>query len=236
MRDILRSLVGTLRFHPQYPPGARPGEPGAATSGDGAAADDEAPGPADTRRPAPVGLARAHLAGLAPGGGGRATSDGRPLVPAAVPHLLGTEELPRFGPAPARPETQHHDPEHQPHQSALGRPAYPQRTAPGPRQHLRVGLPPPVHGLGIREVLTAARSPWQNPYVERVIGSIRRECLDHVIPGHCPGTAALPAPGAGKLIGDPACESQHARPRPVRMGNCHDLLRNERFRNTRLRR
>ena len=38
-----------------------------------------------------------------------------------------------------------------------------------------------VHGLGIQEVLTAARSPWQNPYVERVIGSIRRECLDHVV-------------------------------------------------------
>jgi len=35
--------------------------------------------------------------------------------------------------------------------------------------------------LGVREVLTAPRSPWQNPYVERLIGSIRRECLDHVI-------------------------------------------------------
>jgi putative transposase len=35
--------------------------------------------------------------------------------------------------------------------------------------------------LGILEVLTAPRSPWQNPYVERLIGSIRRECLDHVI-------------------------------------------------------
>jgi transposase InsO family protein len=35
--------------------------------------------------------------------------------------------------------------------------------------------------LGIREVLTAAQSPWQNAYVERLIGSIRRECLDHVI-------------------------------------------------------
>jgi putative transposase len=35
--------------------------------------------------------------------------------------------------------------------------------------------------LGIREVLTAAQSPWQNAYVERFIGSIRRECLDHVI-------------------------------------------------------
>lgn len=38
-----------------------------------------------------------------------------------------------------------------------------------------------VEVIGITEVLTAPRSPWQNPYVERVIGSIRRECLDHVI-------------------------------------------------------
>jgi transposase InsO family protein len=35
--------------------------------------------------------------------------------------------------------------------------------------------------LGIKEVTTAPRSPWQNPYAERVIGSIRRECLDHMI-------------------------------------------------------
>jgi putative transposase len=35
--------------------------------------------------------------------------------------------------------------------------------------------------LGIEQVLTAPRSPWQNPYAERLIGSIRRECLDHVI-------------------------------------------------------
>jgi putative transposase len=35
--------------------------------------------------------------------------------------------------------------------------------------------------MGIREVLTAPRAPWQNPFTERVIGSIRRECLDHVI-------------------------------------------------------
>jgi transposase InsO family protein len=35
--------------------------------------------------------------------------------------------------------------------------------------------------LGIRELLTTAQSPWQNAYVERLIGSIRRECLDHVI-------------------------------------------------------
>jgi len=38
-----------------------------------------------------------------------------------------------------------------------------------------------VNNMGIKEVLTAAKSPWQNPFVERLIGSIRRECLDHVI-------------------------------------------------------
>ena len=35
--------------------------------------------------------------------------------------------------------------------------------------------------MNIKEVLAAPRSPWQRAYVERVIGSIRRECLDHVI-------------------------------------------------------
>ena len=38
-----------------------------------------------------------------------------------------------------------------------------------------------VKSLGIEEVLTAPRSPWQNAFVERVIGSIRRDCLDHVV-------------------------------------------------------
>ncbi len=38
-----------------------------------------------------------------------------------------------------------------------------------------------VSGLGIEQVLTAPRSPWQNPFVERLIGSIRKECLDHMI-------------------------------------------------------
>jgi putative transposase len=38
-----------------------------------------------------------------------------------------------------------------------------------------------VRDLGIQEVLCTPRSPWQRAYVERVIGSIRRECLDHVI-------------------------------------------------------
>ncbi len=38
-----------------------------------------------------------------------------------------------------------------------------------------------VAAFGLTDVRTAPRSPWQNPYVERLIGSLRRECLDHVI-------------------------------------------------------
>jgi transposase InsO family protein len=34
--------------------------------------------------------------------------------------------------------------------------------------------------MGIKQVLSAPRSPWQRAYVERVIGTIRRECLDHL--------------------------------------------------------
>ena len=35
--------------------------------------------------------------------------------------------------------------------------------------------------MGIEEILTAPQSPWQSPFVERLMGSIRRDCLDHVI-------------------------------------------------------
>jgi putative transposase len=38
-----------------------------------------------------------------------------------------------------------------------------------------------VRGMGIEEVLTAPRSPWQNPYAERLVGSVRRDCLNHII-------------------------------------------------------
>ena len=40
---------------------------------------------------------------------------------------------------------------------------------------------PTVTAMGVEEVVAAPRSPWQNPYVERLIGSVRRECLDHSI-------------------------------------------------------
>ena len=36
--------------------------------------------------------------------------------------------------------------------------------------------------LGIEQVVSARKSPWQNPFVERVIGSVRRECTDHLVP------------------------------------------------------
>jgi putative transposase len=38
-----------------------------------------------------------------------------------------------------------------------------------------------LRDMGTPEVMTAPRSPWQTPYVKRLIGSIRRECLDHMI-------------------------------------------------------
>jgi len=41
-----------------------------------------------------------------------------------------------------------------------------------------------VRDMKIKEVLSTRRSPWQRAYVERLIGSVRRECLDHVIVFH----------------------------------------------------
>ena len=38
-----------------------------------------------------------------------------------------------------------------------------------------------AQAMDVEEVLSAPWSPWQSPFVERVIGSLRRECLDHVI-------------------------------------------------------
>jgi transposase InsO family protein len=38
-----------------------------------------------------------------------------------------------------------------------------------------------VRSIGIRDRPTSPRSPWQNAYAERLIASIRRECLDHIV-------------------------------------------------------
>ena len=64
--------------------------------------------------------------------------------------------------------------------------AFPWETA--PRYLLRdrdavygVAFSSRAQAMGIREVKTAPRAPWQNPYVERLIGTLRRECLDHMV-------------------------------------------------------
>jgi putative transposase len=49
------------------------------------------------------------------------------------------------------------------------------------RDHAFDSLAPPAKAMGIEEVLTAPRAPWQNAFVERFIGSARRECFDHMI-------------------------------------------------------
>jgi hypothetical protein len=38
-----------------------------------------------------------------------------------------------------------------------------------------------VRSMGIKQMLSAPRSPWQRAYIERVLGTIRRECLDHTM-------------------------------------------------------
>ncbi len=95
-----------------------------------------------------------------------------------------------------------------------------------------------LQAMGINEVLTAPRSPWQNAYVERVIGSIRRECLDHIIvlserhlrrilssyfdyyhrsrthlslENDCPEPRPVHPPDAGKVIAFPQVGGLHHR-------------------------
>ena len=49
------------------------------------------------------------------------------------------------------------------------------------RDHAFASWTDTTKAMGIETVLTAPRSPWQNAYCERFIGSVRRDCLDHVI-------------------------------------------------------
>ncbi len=95
-----------------------------------------------------------------------------------------------------------------------------------------------VAAIGIEDVVTAPRSPWKNPYVERVIGSIRRECLNHVmvlnqrhlwqilssyldyyhrsrthlsLEKDCPEPRLVHPPDAGKVIASPQVGGLHHR-------------------------
>ena len=92
--------------------------------------------------------------------------------------------------------------------------------------------------MGIQQVLLAPRSPWQRAYFERVIDTIRRECLDHVIvlnathlrrtlsedfeyyhahrthrglEQDCPEPRAVEPPEAGKVIALPRVGGLHHR-------------------------
>jgi transposase InsO family protein len=60
-----------------------------------------------------------------------------------------------------------------------------------------------VNTIGTQEILTAPGSPWQNAYVERFIGSVRRECLDHVI--------VLTAAGLRRVLNEYVAYYSHTR-------------------------
>ena len=96
----------------------------------------------------------------------------------------------------------------------------------------------PAWAIGIEEVLTAPRSPWQNPYVERIVGSIRHDCLDQAIIFNethlrrvlscyfrychrsrthlslnkdCPDPRSIQPPSAGKIVEFPEVGGLHHR-------------------------
>jgi putative transposase len=95
-----------------------------------------------------------------------------------------------------------------------------------------------VKAMGIEQVLSAPRSPWQKAYIERLIGSIRRECLDHLIVFNerslrrhlqayadyyrgtrthlalqkdCPEPRAIQAPDTGPIVSIPEVGGLHHR-------------------------
>ena len=59
------------------------------------------------------------------------------------------------------------------------------------RDHAFDGLKATAKAMEIDEVLTAPHAPWQNPFVERFVGSARRECFDHVIAFNEAGVGTL---------------------------------------------
>ena len=59
------------------------------------------------------------------------------------------------------------------------------------RDHAFDGISAAAKAMGIEDVVTAPHAPWQNPFVERFVGSARRECFDHVIAFNEAGVRAL---------------------------------------------
>ena len=81
--------------------------------------------------------------------------------------------------------------------------------------------------MGIKQVLSAPRSPWQRASVGRVIGSIRRECLDHVIvrgerslSGHLQGFVDYSHQSRTHL----GLEKDSPEPRPVQLADMGRLI------------
>ena len=74
-----------------------------------------------------------------------------------------------------------------------------------------------VQDMGIEEVLSTPRSPWQRAYIERVIGSIRRECLDHRSRTHLslekdpPEPRSIQSPEMGRVVALPQLGGLHHR-------------------------
>ena len=121
--------------------------------------------------------------------------------------------------------------------------AFPYETAPRYLLRDRDGIYSPyfanrVRGMGIEEVLIAPRSPWQSLYVERMIGSIRRECLDHIfviseahlrrvlreyfvyyhdsrphqsLDGNAPRPREIEPPSQGRIVAEPQVGGLHHR-------------------------
>jgi transposase InsO family protein len=96
-----------------------------------------------------------------------------------------------------------------------------------------------LHAMGIRDRPTAPRSPWQNAYVERLIGSIRRDRLDHLIivderylrsvlrdyaayynrfRTHCPWTRIPPA--IATILSNAAVDQRRSSLRDTRRSKC----------------
>jgi len=78
-----------------------------------------------------------------------------------------------------------------------------------------------ARAMGIEEVLTAPRSPWQNAYAERFIGSLRRECLDHVVVLNAAGLRMILKSYVAYYTASRthlSLEKDSPEPRPVRPG------------------
>jgi hypothetical protein len=80
-----------------------------------------------------------------------------------------------------------------------------------------------LRSMGIRDRPTSLRSPWENGYAERLIGSIRRECLDHVrrsrAPSIAPGTFFVAQSWAGCITNMPGFNLRQPQVRPNGIGD-----------------